>query len=134
MKSVDRIDIKKKWPIPASVKLILMLAVILGIWGRSCWLQTKDANIMISDIEVVEATKVTADIKFNVANRAEIALQKSFLIQIYNHRDELVASKITQIELPPKSNKRYLKVLEKFNIPLLNGIEDIKEVTVEVYK
>jgi len=31
MKSVDRIDIKKKWPIPPAVKMILMLAVILGI-------------------------------------------------------------------------------------------------------
>lgn len=134
MKNVDRIDIKKKWPIPVWVKLVLMMAVILGVWGRSCWLKTKDANIRISDIEVVEATKVTADIKFNVANRAEIALRKSFLIQIYNQRDELVASKITQIELPPRSNRRYLKVLEKFNVPLLNGLEDIKKVTVEVYK
>ena len=134
MKSVDRIDIKKKWPIPPAVKMILMLAVILGIVGRSCWMKTKDANIQITGIEVVEATKVSADIKFNVANRADIALKKSFLIQIISKDDQLVASKITQIELPPKSNKRYLKVLQKFNIPLMNGIDDVKEVTVEVYK
>jgi hypothetical protein len=134
MKNVDRIDIKKKYPIPAAIKLILMLAVILGIVGRNCWMKNKDANIQISNIEVVEATKVTADVKFNVANRANIVLKKSFLIKIIDRKDQLVASKITQIELPPKSNKRYLKVLQKFDIPLMNGIEDIKEVTVEVYK
>ena len=134
MKSVDRIDIKKKWPIPPAVKMILMLAVILGLIGRSCWLKTKDTNIQITNIEVVEATKVSADVKFNVANRATIALNKSFLIKIIDNDDQLVASKITQIELPPKSNKRYLKVLQKFNVPLMNGVEDIKEVTVEVYK
>ncbi|MCF7793623.1 MAG: hypothetical protein K9N09_04905 [Candidatus Cloacimonetes bacterium] len=134
MKSVDRIDIKKKWPIPTSVKLFLMLAVILGIWGRSCWLKTKDSNIKISNIEVVEATKVTADIEFNVANRATVALKKSFLIKIIDKEDQLVASKIAQIELQPKSKKRYLKILQKFNVPLMNGKDDIKEVTVEVYK
>ncbi|MDO9578775.1 MAG: hypothetical protein Q7J16_12905 [Candidatus Cloacimonadales bacterium] len=134
MESVDRIDIKKKWPIPPAVKLILMLAVVMGLVGRSCWLKTRDANIQITNIEVVEATKVSADVKFNVANRADIALTKSFLIKIIDKDDQLVASKITQIELPPKSNKRYLKVLQKFNIPLMNGIDDIKEVTVEVYK
>lgn len=134
MKSVDRIDIKKRYPIPPYVKLILMLAVILGIIGRSCWLKNKDSNIKISDIEVVEATKVTADIEFNVANRATVALKKSFIIKIVDKKDQLVASKITQIELQPKSNKRYLKILQKFNVPLMNGKDDIKEVTVEVYK
>lgn len=134
MKSVDRIDIRKKWPIPPAVKMILMLAVVLGLVGRSCWLKTKDANIQISNIEVIEATKVSADVKFSVANRAKMTLNKSFIIKIISKDDQLVASKITQIELPPKSNKRYLKVLQKFNIPLMNGIDDIKEVTVEVYK
>lgn len=134
MKSVDRIDIKKKWPVPPYVKLILMIAVIGGIVGRSCWLKQKDANIMISDIKVVDATKITADVEFNVANRANIALKKSFLITIIDQEDQLVASKITQIELPAKSNKRYIKILQKFNIPLMNGIDDIKEVSVEVYK
>jgi hypothetical protein len=134
MKSVDRIDIKKKWPIPAAVKMILMLAVIFGIVGRSCWMKNKSANLQISNIEVVGATRVSADIKFNIASRADIMLTKSFLIKIISHDDQLIASKITQLELPPKSNKRYLKVLQKFNIPLLNGIEDIKEVIIEVYK
>jgi len=134
MQSVDRIDIKKKWPIPAWVKMVLMLAVILGILGRSCWMKSKDVNIQIANIEVVDATKVTADIKFNVANRASIPLKKSFIIKIINQEDQLVASKITQIELPPKSNKRYLKVIEKFNIPLMHEADDIKVVTVEVYK
>jgi len=134
MKSVDRIDIKKKWPIPPALKMILLLAVVLGILGRTCWMKSKDSNIQISNIEVIEATKVSADIKFNIANRANISLKKSFLIQIISKDDQLVASKITQIELPPKSNKRYLKVLQKFNIPLMNEKNDIKEVKIEVYK
>lgn len=134
MKNVDRIDIKKKWPIPAWVKMVLLLAVVLGIWGRNCWLKSKDAYIEISDIEVLEATRVSADVAFRVENKADVSLKKSFLIQIYNQQDEQVASKISQIELPPKSNRRYLKVMQKFNIPLMNGMEDIKDITVEVYR
>ena len=133
MKSVDRIDMKKRWPIPPYVKLILMIVVILGFWGHSCWKKNVGANIQISEIEVIRATMTSADIGFSVANRADIALKKSLLIKLINVHDELVASKITQVEIPARSKKKFLKVLQKFELPL-NGFEDIKEVTIEVYR
>ncbi len=133
MKSVERIDIKKRWPIPSYVKFVLMLAVIAGFWGHSCWKKNVGANIQISEIEVMQATMTSADISFYVASRADIPLKKSLLIKLTNVNDELVASKITQIEIPPKTRKKYLKVLQKFERPL-NGFEDIGEVTIEVYK
>ncbi len=133
MKSVERIDIKKRWPIPSYVKFVLMLAVIAGFWGHSCWKKNVGTNIQISEIEVMQATMTSADISFYVASRADIPLKKSLLIKLTNVNDELVASKITQIEIPPKTRKKYLKVLQKFERPL-NGFEDIGEVTIEVYK
>ncbi|HHE40093.1 MAG: hypothetical protein DRI23_10135 [Candidatus Cloacimonadota bacterium] len=133
MKSVERIDIKKRWPIPSYVKFVLMLAVIAGFWGHSCWKKNVGANIQISEIEVMQATMTSADISFYVASRADIPLKKSLLIKLTNVNDELVASRITQIEIPPKTRKKYLKVLQKFERPL-NGFEDIGEVTIEVYK
>ena len=133
MKSVERIDIKKRWPIPPYVKFVLMLAVIVGFWSYSCWKKNVGANIQITKIEVLQATMTSADISFFVASRASIALKKSLLIKLTNVNDELVASKITQIEIPPKTKKKFLKVLQKFEIPL-NGFEDIGEVTIEVYK
>jgi uncharacterized protein YyaL (SSP411 family) len=133
MKSVERIDIKKRWPIPHYAKFLLMIAVILGFLAHSCWKKNVGANIQITEVEVLQATMTSADISFYVANRADIALKKSLLIKLINVNNELVASKITQIEIPPKTKKKYLKVLQKFEIPL-NGFEDIGDVTIEVYK
>ena len=133
MRSIDRIDIKKRWTIPPTIKLILLVAVILGFIGRNCWMKNPGRNLQISEIEISEVTKVSADVKFTVANRAKITQKKSVLIKIFSPSGDLIASKITWIEIPAKSRKRYLKVLQKFNFPIENP-EDIVDVTVEWYR
>ncbi|NQV17135.1 MAG: hypothetical protein HQ534_01125 [Armatimonadetes bacterium] len=133
MSSFERIDIKKRWPIPPALKLILLVAVILGLVGRKCWMKNPGRNLQISEIEITEVTKVSADVKFTVANRAKISLKKSVLIKIFSPSGELIASKIAWIEIPAKSRKRYLKVLQKFNFPIDNP-DEIVDVTVDFYK
>ncbi len=133
MSSIERIDINKRWPIPPAIKFILLIAVILGLIARSCWMKNPGRNLQISEIEITEVTNVSADVKFTVANRAEIPLKKSVLIKVFLPTGELLASKISWIEIPAKSRKRYLKVLQKFNYPIDNPNE-IVDVTVEWYK
>ena len=133
MSSFERIDIKKRWPIPPAIKLILLVAVILGLVVRNCWMKDPGRNLQISEIEITEVTKVSADVKFTVANRAKITLKKSVMIKIFSPSGDLIASKIAWIEIPAKSRKRYLKVLQKFNFPIENP-DAIVDATVEFYK
>ncbi len=133
MSSFERIDIKRRWPIPPAIKLILLVAVILGLVARSCWMKKPGRNLQISEIEITEFTKVSADVKFTVANRAKITQKKSVLIKIFSPSGELIASKISWIEIPAKSRKRFLKVLQKFNFPIENP-DEIVDVTVDFYK
>lgn len=133
MRSVDRIDIKKRRPIPASVKLIMLLAVIMGFVLHTCWQKTKGDNLQISDIQISNITRVSLDISFTIASRASIELEKSFMIEVYKQNGELLTSRLTQLTIPPKTRKRYIKVLQKFNMPLENP-DDIGDFKIYVYK
>ncbi len=133
MRSVDRIDINKKRAIPPAAKLIMMLAVIMGLVLHTCWKKTQGDNLQISDIQVSNITRVSLDISFTIASRASVELDKSFMIEIYTTSGELLASKLTSLTIPPKTRKRYIKVLQKFNMPL-ESPDDIGDFKVYVYK
>ena len=133
MRSVDRIDINKKRAIPSVAKLIMMLAVILGLILHTCWKKTQGDNLQISDIQLSNITRISLDISFTIASRASVELEKSFMIEIYTTSGELLANKLTRLTIPPKTRKRYIKVLQKFNMPL-NDPDDIGDFKIYVYK
>ena len=133
MRTVDRIDINKKRTIPPVTKLIMMLAVIMGLVLHTCWKKTQGDNLQISDIQLSNITRVSLDISFTIASRASVELEKSFMIEVYTKSGELLASKLTHITVPPKTRKRYIKVLQKFNMPL-ESPDDIGDFKIYVYK
>lgn len=133
MRSVDRIDINKKRAVPQTAKLIMMLAVIIGLVLHTCWKKNQGDNLQISDIQLSNITKISLDISFTVASRASIELEKSFMIEIYTTSGELLANKLTRLTIPPKTRKRYIKVLQKFNMPL-ESPDDISDFKIYVYK
>ena len=133
MRSVDRIDINKKRAIPQASKLILMLTVIMGLVLHTCWKKTQGDNLQISDIQLSNITRISLDISFTIASRASIELEKSFMIEIYTTSGELLANKLTRLTISPKTRKRYIKVLQKFNMPL-ESPDDIGDFRIYVYK
>ena len=133
MRSVDRIDINKKRAIPPAAKLIMMLAVIMGLVLHTCWKKTQGDNLQISDIQLSNITRISLDISFTIASRASIELDKSFMIEIYTTTGDLLANKLIHLSIPPKTRKRYIKVLQKFNMPL-ESPDDIGDFKIYVYK
>ena len=133
MRSVDRIDINKKRAIPPVTKLIMMLAVIIGLVLHTCWKKTQGDNLQISDIQLSNITRISLDISFTIASRASVELEKSFMIEIYTTSGELLANKLTRLTISPKTRKRYIKVLQKFYMPL-ESPDDIGDFRIYVYK
>ncbi len=133
MMPFERIDINKRWPIPTWVKFVLFLLVIFGFLVHNCWKKNQGSNILVSDIELVEFTRVSADIKFTVANRAEVELTKALKISVVSSSGELIADKLTNVTIPAKSHKRFLKVLQKFKFPI-DARDEIGEIKIEIYK
>ncbi len=132
MRSIERIDINKKRATPTYIKLILLVAVIFGITLRNCWKKNETGSLLISDIELTEITSGNVDVKFTVANNSKVTLKKPILIRVFTNSGEELSSKITQIEIEARTSKRFLKVLQKFNIPLENTA-DVSHAEVEIY-
>ena len=132
MPRFERLDWKVKRPIPATMKLLLMIAIIVGILMRNCWKKNQAKPIIISEVKITQITRVSIEVSYYVQNLASVPLKKSFLIKIFTKSGEILASKITQNEIPARSKKHYVKILQKFNMPLKNKNE-ISHATVELY-
>lgn len=127
----ERIDIKKRRPIPPLIQIILLVAIVFGIYLRSCWKKHQAASIQIQNVEIADYTPGNIDVTFTINNPHDVALKKALIIKIYDEDDYEVASKLVKVEIAPQSNKKYLKVLTKFNRSLLD--RKLSHATVEIY-
>lgn len=132
MKSIDRIDINTKRPIPATIKVVLLITVIFGIWLRTNWIKKQAFTLRIYNIVVADVTNTSVEVKFNVNNPNDLEITKKILIKAFTPDNELIASRITEITASPKSKKTYLKMLNQLNIPI-KEMKDVGDVTIEIY-
>lgn len=132
MSVFERMEMKKKRPIPNYAILVLLLMMVFGIYLRNCWKEKQTSQIEISDIEIVDHTNASIDIQFSANNSYNIQLKKTIIIKVILTSGADLASRLTYIEVPPKSNKKYLKILNRFAKPL-NSLDEIEKVTVEIY-
>ncbi|MCF7919819.1 MAG: hypothetical protein K9N06_07895 [Candidatus Cloacimonetes bacterium] len=133
MKSIDRIDINRKWQRPGWVPMLLLLCAFAGFLIGKCNHQAQKEYILFSDIELQSVTHSNIDVAFIAKNRTKINYEnKAILIKVFDLNNEEIASKITTIALGAGEQKRFLKVLTKLRIPI-TGADDIAGVTVEKY-
>lgn len=104
--------------IPNSAKIILFFAVIIGIWVRSCWINYQKENIQFTDIKLENITNMSVDVTFNIVNKSVKSGKHRIFIEVFSSKNEVVAKKLTFVEISSKSNKRYIRVLDKFVRPL----------------
>ncbi|PID28341.1 MAG: hypothetical protein CSB55_05065 [Candidatus Cloacimonadota bacterium] len=133
MPKFEKPDLTAKRGIPASLKLILLIAVIMGFSIRSCWYKKQAIILNIHDIMIEEQTRVTADVVFYIENKSKHTLERDLIIEVYGEDNEVVANKISRVTVKGNSNKRYRKFLHKFDRALRED-EKISKATVEIYR
>jgi len=133
MPVIERPDFTRRSYIPPGIKLILLAAVILGFLLRSCWLEKREDYYDIDEIVLTDQTHSSVDVLFVVTNKTRMTREEPFLIKVYTTRGDLIASRLTNVELPPRSRRRYRKMVEKWERPLLEG-EELSHATIEIYK
>jgi hypothetical protein len=132
MAIVDRIDINKKRPAPPWIKMILLIAVLFGIYVRGCWIKNQSAQIFISDVFIQEFTTASIDVAFTIENKTGMKLNKNIIIKVNSDSGEEISSRITSVTLVPYSKKKHIKVLQKLNRPIREQA-DVAKVTVELF-
>ncbi|MBW6515756.1 MAG: hypothetical protein K0B81_03950 [Candidatus Cloacimonetes bacterium] len=133
MPHIERPDYTRRRAIPPSLKLILLGAVIFGLVLRSCWYDKRETYYEITDIELTDQTMASVDVLFVVANKTRMQKEESVLIRLYTTRGDEIASRITAIDIPPRTQRRYRKIVERWARPLYEG-EELSHATVEIYR
>ena len=128
----ERMDMHKKRTIPTVIKLLLLIAVIVGISIRACWKKSQTDKIIITDVQIAEKTLSNIDVTFTVINKMGVDLKKDFIIKVYNNRDPVIATKRPQIKLKAARRQKFRKVIQRFLQPIRDP-QDIKKATVELH-
>ncbi|HPM03165.1 MAG TPA: hypothetical protein PK816_13500 [Candidatus Cloacimonadota bacterium] len=110
-----------KRQIPNGVKIALLIAVVMGIWLRSCWKDYQKENIVFENIHLENSTPVSVDVLFTINNQTVKAGRHRIFIQVFTSKNDVITQKMTFVEIKAKSKDQYIKVLDKFKRPLEEG-------------
>ncbi len=133
MSTIETPSIHRKYPVSSTAKLILLVAVIFGLGVRSCLNRSDKKNILISDVMITDYTTISADVSFEVENKAGHGYEDvKIMIKVYTNDGEEVASRLTTVDLKSKSQRRFVKVLDKFDRPMTD--DEVPYADVTLYK
>ena len=114
MPKIERSDIKNNRTIPIGLKLALLISVIFGLWMRSNCRQNEIDNIIIERIILENQTRVSAEIVFDMVNNTRQSGRKNIIIEIYTSQNELIADRLTTVDISPMQTRRYVRTVENF--------------------
>ncbi len=129
----NRIDINKKYPTSSTVKLILLITAIFGLYLRSCYIKNQNKKIIFKNAKVSAFTQASIDVEFDVINKSGIAKDRPILIRVINKNGVEVASKITKIYVKNDGKIHgYLIEITKIKNPI-KSLNDVGIVVVKLY-
>lgn len=132
MPIIEQPNFSRKRQIPSSFKFVLLIAVALGLYIRSCNRNNSIEKFKISEINVMNKTSVSVDVLFKILNTTDSAVKKNILIKLYDSTGQQIASKLTSINIQPRTNERYRKVISMFEVATDLVHEDLS-ATIEIY-
>jgi hypothetical protein len=132
MAPFEPINFPKKYPIPATVKFVVLLLVIFGIGLRTCYYRHLPKQMIISDVYLSSITPQSVEVNFTLENRKGVDMEQNLFIQLYTSENYMICSKIVKVTVPAGRKLEYVKILDNLNRQLHEG-EKLLKVTVELY-
>lgn len=132
MSPFEPINFPKKYPVSATIKFVVLIFVIFGIWLRSCYYRQLPHAMVISEISIANITPQSVDVNFSLENKKGVDMDQNLFIQVYTTENSVIASKIVKVQVPAGKKLDFVKVLDNMERPLHSG-ESINKATVELY-
>jgi hypothetical protein len=134
MPKIERTVLKSKrgGGMPASIKFAIFIAVILGLWGRSCWRSNRVENITFENIVIENPTSISIELIYEVNNNTLQKGKTPILIQVITNNNEEIASVLYNIDIVPQQRSRHIRVIDSFKRPLREG-EYVDRVEIGLY-
>lgn len=133
MAKFDRLEFPKKYPIPNWIKLLVVVLIFCGILIHNCSQEHLSSEIEISDIKIVDYSRVHIEIEYKIHNKTNIDRDVWLLLKVTDSNNEELASSLFLIKLKAEEKLSKVKIIDKLSKPLDDKITPQK-ATIEVYK
>ena len=133
MPKIEKPDFKARKQMPAAFKLFILIAIVFGLWAHSCLKKNEVEKITFDNIVLENQTPFSIDVIFDLTNNTLQSGKKPVLIEVFTDQNELIGSKLVNVDVNPKATNRHVKVLDKLNRRLREG-EDITTAKVSLYQ
>ena len=123
----------KRRVIPNSIKMLLLLAVLLGFYIKKCYNDYQKESLVFHSVKVEEHSDRYADVSFFVKNESSYDHEVPIYIALVTEKGKEIASRITK-RYKFKGGSDIKKVLRlQFQVRLTED-EKLAEPIVKVYK
>ena len=133
MPKIEKPDFKAKKSMPIAFKLFILMAIVFGIWAHSCLKKSEVENIIFDNIVIENQTPFSVDVIFDLTNNTLQSGKKPVLIEVFTAQNELIGSKLVNVDINPRATNKHVKVLDKLNRRLREG-EEIATAKISLYQ
>ncbi len=115
MPKIERMDFPRKFPLANSGKLLVLLAVALGIWIHQCTQRELRESIVLSEVKVVNFSSGHIELGYKIQNLKDHDQEVRLLAKVWDENEEEIASIMFLINLKAGITQNRTKIIDKLN-------------------
>ncbi|MFB3844523.1 MAG: hypothetical protein ACE14O_02080 [Candidatus Cloacimonadaceae bacterium] len=129
----ERLEFPKKYPIPNWIKLAVLIMILAGIGIHSCSQRKDAADIVISNVQITDYTRVSVEVDYTLQNKSKADRIVWLYLRVYGPEDEILGDALYSVSIKAGAKQDFAKIIDKLSRPLLIGEKPAK-ATLEIYK
>ncbi len=126
-------EFPRKFPLANSGKLLVLIAVVLGVLIHQCTQKQLRESIVISDIQIVDYSSGHMELEYQIQNLRDREQEVRLLAKAWDDNDIEIASIMFLVKLPPNATQKRTKIIDKLNRAIKEG-EIPKRAAIRVYE
>jgi diphthamide synthase (EF-2-diphthine--ammonia ligase) len=121
MPKIERMDFPRKLPLANSGKLLILLAVALGIWIHQCTQKELRESIVLSEVSVANYSTGHIELAYKIQNLKDHDQEVRLLAKVWDENEEEIASIMFLVNLKAGIIQNRTKIIDKLNRAIRDG-------------
>lgn len=126
-------EFPRKYPLATGAKILVLCAIIFGIWMHRHTQDKLEKNTIISDVQILAYTPGHIELGYSIESTHSKAVEISLLAVVWDADDAEIASIMFPVKTNPGIKQRRSKSIMKLTRPLRDG-EAPHRAAIRVYK
>ncbi len=121
MRKFDRMEWPKRYKMKSSVLLLIVLAILFGLWQQQRQNKKVREQVQISELYVSDWGSQYVELNYRIANLGKQTLNLKLLAKVWDENEQLLASTLFEVEIPAQSVQTRSKLLDRLERSLKEG-------------